>query len=65
MNNVLRFPVSDYAFSPAQVEFLRECHNVLCEDDYLELLDAIEDIDKYASAEEDIQTLVTSYTDIL
>lgn len=64
MGSVIQFPHSENVFSPEQVDFLQVCHSVLCEEDYLDLLEAIESVEAYSKADTDIQELVVAYTDI-
>jgi hypothetical protein len=64
MGSIIQFPRSEYAFSSLQVEFLQTCHNVLCEDDYLDLLEAIEDVHAYWEADDEIQSLALGYLEV-
>lgn len=71
MTNVIQFPLQTRTLTPpsfslsAADEFLDACMNRLCEDDYLDLLDAINDRAFYDQCDEDIQLLVNIYTDLI
>ena len=63
MGVVIQFPKRtekyqlDYSDS-IKFDFLNECQKVLCEDDYAELVDAINDINFLPQTDSDIQLLV-------
>lgn len=58
---IMTFPRNLANLSPKQVTFLLTCKEALCEDDYFELLDAIENVEGFYTAEEDIQTLAEAF----
>lgn len=60
MTNVLEFPMG---YSNAQIEFLTECQKVLDENDYLELRDAIRDINHLPLVDDDIRLLAKLFAD--
>ena len=67
MTNVIPFPqkTSQSVFSRSVAdEFLSECQKVLCEDDYAELVDAINDIEFLPQTDPDIQLLVALFAEI-
>jgi len=68
MTNVIQFrprtPVTPtFSLSVADT-FLSECQKVLCEDDYAELVDAINDIDFLPQTDPDIQLLVALFAEV-
>lgn len=60
MTNVLEFPMG---YSDAQIAFLSECQKVLDESDYLELRDAIRDINHLPLVDDDIRLLAEIFAD--
>lgn len=60
MTNVLEFPLG---YSDAQINFLTECKSVLSPDDYLELRDAIRDINHLPLVDDDIRLLAQLFAD--
>ena len=65
MGVVINFPNRQnpsFSLSGAD-EFLSECQKVLCEDDYADLVDAINDIRFLPQTDPDIQLLVQLFTE--
>lgn len=69
MSNVIPFPsrTADTlsSFLSAPEAFLAECRETLDENDYEDLIEAIEDVDFYEDADYEIQVLVEEYANIL
>ena len=62
---LLTFPrTHDGVYSVAQFEFLRECRQVLSEEDYLDVLDAIEDASVFHTLDEDLKVIVSAYHEV-
>lgn len=65
MSEIIQFPrTRDGIYSPPQVDFLRKCRGVLSEEDYQDLLEAIETVDGYRNADDDIKALVRAYEEV-
>jgi hypothetical protein len=56
MDNVIQFPGSD-----KRKHFLKICEETLCEDDYLDLIDAINSIEFYRGVHPEIKEIVEAY----
>lgn len=69
MTNVIQFPERPVSIpaipssfrSAREEQFLRECRETLCDEDYEELLEAIADLAAFEQADPDIQVLTSSY----